>query len=78
MDAVVVLPQSGYDALRSAHEFTEAAEPPSVADAVAPSVPPGPLLVSDELDAQFAVEEGSSDVYLDDATRSLVLVLLFE
>jgi hypothetical protein len=77
MDAVVVLPQEGYDALRSAHEFTAAVEPPALVDVVAASVPSGPLLVSDELDAEFTLGEGSSDVYLDDATRSVVLVVVF-
>ena len=73
IDAVVVLPQSSYDAVRSAHEYAESAEAPSVADALAASVPAGPLLVSDELDQRFGFSEGSSDVYLDDATHSLVI-----
>jgi len=78
IDAVVVLPQASYDALRAAHEYAESAEAPSVADALAASVPAGPLLVSSDLDQRFALSEGSSDVYLDDATHSLVISSRFQ
>ena len=78
IDAVVVLPQASYDALRAAHEYTESAQGPSVADALAASVPAGPLLVSDELDAGFGSFEGSSDVYLSDADHTLVITSTFE
>jgi len=78
IDAVVVLPQASYDALRAAHEYTESAQRPGVADALAASVPEGPLLVSEELDAGFGSFEGSSDVYLSDASRTLVITSTFE
>jgi hypothetical protein len=78
IDAVVVLPQASYDELRAAHEYTESAQRPSVADALAASVPDGALLVSDELDDGFGPLEGSSDVYLSDSTHSVVIVSVFE
>jgi hypothetical protein len=82
IDAVVVLPRSVYDALRAEYEYTESAGAPGVADALAASVPDGPLHVSDALDDRFAVGEGasagSSDVYLSDATHSLVITSTFE
>jgi hypothetical protein len=82
IDAVVVLPQASYDALRAAHEYTESTGEPAVADALAASVPSGVFLVSDDLDERFAVGEGAdaggSEVYLSDATHSLVVTSTFE
>jgi len=82
IDAVVVLPQASYDALRAEYEYTASAGSPGVADALAASVPAGEFVVSPGLDERFAVGEGasvgSSEVYLSDSTHSLVLTSTFE
>ena len=77
IDAVVVLPAAEYDALRSLYSYEPAVEAPDVVDALKDSVP-SPLLVSDDLDTEFSQGEFRSEVFLNDETRSVVVVSVFQ
>ena len=73
IDAVIELSADDYQQLATAYELEKAAVPDAEV-----GLPEGPLLRSDELDAAFSLDEYRSDVYLDEASRSLVLLTQFE
>lgn len=73
IDAVVVLSPEDYAALADGYELEETTEPDAEV-----GLPDGPLLRSDQLDAAYSLEEFQSEVFLDDASRSLVLITIFE
>jgi hypothetical protein len=78
IDAIVTLDENGYAALRSQPGLESTAELPKLDSGLDPSLPAGPFLRSDALDAEFSKDGRSTTVFLDDESRSLVLTTRFE
>ena len=73
IDAVVVLPTEAFEELAATYELEEAPAPDAEVE-----LPDGPLLRSDDLDAEFSQGPFRSGVFLDEASRSVVLITIFE
>lgn len=78
IDAIVTLDENGYAALRSQPSLESNTELPKLDAGLDSSVPAGPFLRSDALDAEFSKDGRSTTVFLDDESRSLVLTSRFE
>jgi hypothetical protein len=82
IDAVVVLDEAGYAELRAlapgeAGSDAEA-ELPDLDAGLDDALPPGPLVRSSALDDAFSQDGRSTQVFLDDATSSVVLTSRFQ
>jgi len=73
IDAVIVLAPEEFDTLQEGSTLEQVPAPEAEVD-----LPAGPLLRSDELDAEFSQDEFQTEIYLDEASRSVVLITLFE
>lgn len=73
IDAVIVLSPAEFDTLQEGSTLEQVPAPETEVD-----LPAGPLLRSDELDAEFSQDEFQTEIYLDEASRSVVLITLFE
>lgn len=78
IDAIITLDEGGYAALRSQSSLESTTELPKLDAGLDPSLPAGPLLRSDSLDAEFSKDGRDTTVFLDDESRSLVLTSRFE
>ncbi|MBF4511421.1 hypothetical protein ITJ66_02890 [Plantibacter sp. VKM Ac-2885] len=82
IDAIVVLDEAGYAELRAlapgeAGSDAEA-ELPDLDAGLDDALPPGPLVRSSALDDAFSQDGRSTQVFLDDATSSVILTSRFQ
>lgn len=78
IDAVVTLPESDFEALRTQTDAQASTDTPSVEQDLETALPSGPFLRSDALDAAFSEDGRSSAVFLDEETDSVVLTSRFQ
>ncbi|WP_285028430.1 hypothetical protein [Plantibacter sp. ME-Dv--P-122b] len=82
IDAVVVLDEAGYAELRALAPgeagSSEEAELPDLDAGLDDALPPGPFARSSALDDAFSQDGRSTQVFLDDATSSVILTSRFQ
>ena len=78
IDAIVTLSVEQYESLRSTSDVTPASDAPPVIAALAAELPEGAYVRSSELNAQFSLEQYRTEVFLNDDTRTLVLLSVFQ
>ncbi|MCG8925004.1 hypothetical protein [Lentzea sp. CC55] len=74
IDAVITLPKSEVDELRSAYSPESAGKTPDVVDGLRGELPGGGFLTGDRLDRAFAADRWFAKAYLAPDDRALVLV----
>ncbi|WP_218920342.1 hypothetical protein [Lentzea guizhouensis] len=74
IDAVITLPESKIDELRSAYGPESAGKAPDVVDGLRAVLPSGSFLTSDRLDQAFTADKWFAKAYLVPDDRALVLV----
>ena len=74
IDAVVTLPESKIDELRTAHVPESAGKTPEVVDGLRAELPGGPFLTGERLDRAFGHDTWGAKAYLVPDRRALVLV----
>lgn len=77
IDAVVTLDEADYAALRSETDAQSTTETPAVDPGLEDELPDGPFLRSDALDDLFSPDDYESTVFLDDASRTVVVTSRF-
>jgi hypothetical protein len=78
IDAVVTLDEADYAALQAEVDAQPTTDAPDVDAGLEDELPDGPFLRSDALDTLFSPDGYASTVFLDDATRTIVLSSRFE
>lgn len=78
IDAVVTLPESDFEALRAQTDAQTTTDTPNVEQDLEASLPSGPFLRSDALDAAFSEDGRASIVFLDDDSESVILTSRFQ
>lgn len=78
IDAIVLLPQDEFDRLRQSAGDVVSTSSPTLVDGLDGALPQGQLVSGADLDALFSTSPYQSEVYLDDATRQVVLRSIFE
>lgn len=82
IDAIVVLDEAGYAELRALTPgeagSDEEAELPDLDAGLDDALPPGPFVRSSALDDAFSQDGRSTQVFLDDATSSVILTSRFQ
>jgi hypothetical protein len=82
IDAVVVLDEAGYAAVRALASDEADSDPdadlPDLDPGLDEAVPPGPFVRSPAVDDAFSQDGRSTQVFLDDATGSVILTSRFQ